>query len=119
MIMKAYCVWLARGSCRGLPSSDKALAREAELPIRVHTVTPRGTRTHHGIYFGRGEVVQYGGPVRGLGRGPAEQVSLSRSAQGRCYRLIELFAGALFVRREMQTEFRDWVLWSLCLCDGR
>jgi hypothetical protein len=46
-------------------------------------VTPRRGYTHHGIYVGRGRVVQYGGLSRGLGRGPVEEVSLSQFAHGR------------------------------------
>ena len=46
-------------------------------------VTPRRGYTHHGIYVGRGRVVQYGGLSRGLRRGPVEEVPLSQFAQGR------------------------------------
>ena len=81
--MRAHDIWLARGTCRGLQSSDQALAPEAEAPLGAHLVTPRRTYTHHGIYVGRGRVVQYGGLVRALRSGPVEEVSLSQFAQGR------------------------------------
>src|SRR6266853_3959358 len=44
---------------RSLP--DLTLDPERELPIGAHVVTPRRGSTHHGIYVGRGRVVQYGG----------------------------------------------------------
>jgi len=47
------------------------------LPIGAHVVTPRRGYTHHGIYVGRGRVVQYGGLSRGLRSGPVKEVSLS------------------------------------------
>jgi len=81
--MKAHYGWLARGTCRGRLPGDETLAPDAEPPIGAHIVTPRRTYTHHGIYVGQGRVVQYGGLVRGLRRGPVEEVSLSRFAQGR------------------------------------
>jgi len=73
-----------KGSHRsGLKSCDHALDPEREPPIGAHMVTPRRGYTHHGIYVGRGWVVQYGGLSRGLRRGPVEQVPLSQFAQGR------------------------------------
>jgi len=67
----------------GLMSCDLALDPEREPPIGAHMVTPRRGYTHHGIYVGRGRVVQYGGLSRGLRRGPVEEVPLSQFAQGR------------------------------------
>ena len=81
--MKAHHLWFARGTCRGLLPGDQALAPNAEPPIGAHIVTPRRSYTHHCIYVGRGRVVQYGGLVRGLSRGPVEEVSLSQFAQRR------------------------------------
>jgi hypothetical protein len=81
--MKAHFIWPACGTCRGLRPSDRALGAEAEPPTGAHLVTPRRTFTHHGIYVGRGRVVQYGGLVRALRRGPVEEVSLSQFAQRR------------------------------------
>ena len=73
-----------KGSHRsGLKSCDHALDPEREPPIGAHMVTPRRGYTHHGIYVGRGRVVQYGGLSRGLRRGPVEEVALSQFAQGR------------------------------------
>ena len=73
----------APGACRRLRLGDQALGPEAEAPIGAHMLTPRRTYTHHGIYVGHGRVVQYGGLVRRLRRGPVEEVSLSQFAQGR------------------------------------
>ena len=67
---------------RRLPC-DQTLDPELEPPLGAHMVTPRRGYTHHGIYVGRGRVVQYGGLSRGLGRGPVEEVSVSQFAQGR------------------------------------
>ena len=66
----------------GLPC-DQTLDPDLEPPLGAHMVTPRRGYTHHGIYVGRGRVVQYGGLARGLGRGPVEEVSVSQFAQGR------------------------------------
>jgi hypothetical protein len=60
-----------------------ALEPDREPPVGAHLVTPRRGYTHHGIYVGRGRVVQYGGLSRGLRRGPVEEVALSQFAQGR------------------------------------
>jgi Lecithin retinol acyltransferase len=38
---------------------------------------------HHGIYVGRGKVIQYGGFVRGLHRGAVEEVSVKQFVRGR------------------------------------
>jgi hypothetical protein len=66
-----------------LHSCDRALDPKHEPPKGAHMVTPRRGYTHHGIYIGRGRVVQYGGLSRGLRRGPVEEVPLSQFAQGR------------------------------------
>jgi Lecithin retinol acyltransferase len=74
--------WQSR--CRGeLTPADHLLAPAHEPPIGAHIVTPRRGYTHHGIYVGRGRVVQYGGFSWGLCRGPVEEVSLSQFAHGR------------------------------------
>src|SRR6202044_3387533 len=67
----------------GLRPCDRPLDPEREPPLGAHMVTPRRGYTHHGIYVGLGRVVQYGGLSHGLGRGPVEEVPLSRFAQGR------------------------------------
>jgi hypothetical protein len=67
----------------GFRSCDYALDAQREPPTGAHVVTPRRGYTHHGIYVGRGRVVQYGGLSRGLRRGPVEEVSLSQFSQGR------------------------------------
>ena len=50
---------------------------------------------HHGIYVGRDKVIQYGGFVRGLHRGPVEEVSVSQFTRGR----------PLFTRNERAASF--------------
>jgi Lecithin retinol acyltransferase len=64
-------------------ASDRRLEPEREPPLGAHMVTPRHGYTHHGIYVGRGKVVQYAGLSWGLRRGPVEEVSLAQFAQGR------------------------------------
>jgi len=67
---------------RGLRPCDQALDVRREPPLGAHLVTPRHGYTHHGIYVGGGHVVQYGGLAHVLGRGPVEEVPLSRFAHG-------------------------------------
>jgi hypothetical protein len=67
---------------RGLRSCDQAFDARREPPLGAHLVTPRHGYTHHGIYVGGGHVVQYGGLAHVLGRGPVEEVPLSRFAHG-------------------------------------
>src|ERR1700722_18765832 len=73
-------------TCLGMPG-ERALDPECEPPIGAHVVTPRWGYTHHGIYVGRGMVVQYAGLSGALRRGPVEEVSLWRFAQGRPIRI--------------------------------
>jgi Lecithin retinol acyltransferase len=68
---------------RGLRACDHVLDGGREPPIGAHVVTPRYGFTHHGIYVGRGRVVQYGGLSRGFRLGPVEEVSVMQFAQGR------------------------------------
>jgi hypothetical protein len=76
-------LWQAGGSCRDLSRRDLALDPAREPPVGAHLVTPRRGYTHHGIYVGRGRVVQYGGVFLGLRRGPVEEVALLQFARGR------------------------------------
>jgi hypothetical protein len=62
---------------------DYTLDPHHEPPIGAHMVTRRWGYTHHGIYVGRGRVVQYGGLSLGLRRGPVEEVTLSQFSSGR------------------------------------
>jgi hypothetical protein len=68
---------------RGVSRSDRLLAPGQAPPLGAHIVTPRRGYTHHGIYVGGGNVVQYGGLVRGLRRGPVEEVGLEQFTNGR------------------------------------
>ena len=63
--------------------SDSTLAPGEEPPLASHLVTPRTFYAHHGIYVGNGRVIHYAGLAYGLRRGPVEEVSLERFAQGR------------------------------------
>jgi hypothetical protein len=66
---------------------DRLLESGQEPPVGTHIVTPRRGYTHHGIYVGRGNVVQYAGLACGLRRGPVEEVALRQFAQGRPVRV--------------------------------
>ena len=57
--------------------------RDESLQPGAHVATARRGYTHHGIYVGHGKVIQYGGFVRGLQRGPIEEVSVKEFARGR------------------------------------
>jgi len=61
---------------------ERLLVAEQEPPLGTHIVTQRRGYTHHGIYVGDGKVVHYAGLARGLHRGPVEEVSLARFADG-------------------------------------
>jgi hypothetical protein len=76
-------LWQAGGSRRDLSRRDHALDPAREPPLGAHLVTPRRGYTHHGIYVGRGRVVQYGGLSHGLRRAPVEEVALLQFARGR------------------------------------
>lgn len=54
-----------------------------DLPVGAHLVSPRWGYLHHGIYAGHGRVIHYAGFNRPLSRGPIEEVSFDRFAQGR------------------------------------
>jgi hypothetical protein len=76
-------LWQAGGSRRDLSRRDHSLDPAREPPLGAHLVTPRRGYTHHGIYVGRGRVVQYGGLSHGLRRAPVEEVALLQFARGR------------------------------------
>jgi len=59
---------------------DRLLVSDQEAPLGAHIVTLRRGFTHHGIYVGRGAVVQYGGLARGLRRAPVEEVAMTSGA---------------------------------------
>lgn len=54
-----------------------------EPPVGAHLVTPRRGYTHHGIYVGDGSVIHYAGLSQSIRRGPVEEVSLLRFANGK------------------------------------
>ena len=63
-------------------SRDLPLGPGEEPPLASHLVTPRTLYTHHGIYVGNGRVIHYSGLTYGLRRGPVEDISLERFADG-------------------------------------
>lgn len=67
----------------GLCRADRLLAGNEEPALGAHLVTPRLGYVHHGVYVGGGTVVHYGGFVYHWRRGPVEETSLTRFAQGR------------------------------------
>ena len=48
----------------------------------AHLVTPRFAYAHHGVYVGRGAVVHYAAFAKHWRRGPVEETSLARFADG-------------------------------------
>jgi hypothetical protein len=76
-------LWQPGSSSRDLSRREHGLDPAREPPLGAHLMTPRRGYTHHGIYVGRGRVVQYGGLSHGLRRGPVEEVALLQFARGR------------------------------------
>ena len=66
------------GLCRG----DRSLTGNEEPPLGAHVVTPRFAYAHHGVYVGRGTVVHYAAFAKHWHRGPVEETSLTRFADG-------------------------------------
>lgn len=64
-------------------SQDIRLEEGREPPIGSQLVSSRRGYTHHAIYVGTGQVVQYGGFSRGPWRGTVEEVPLHVFSQGR------------------------------------
>jgi Lecithin retinol acyltransferase len=80
------------------------------LPLGSHLITPRGAYVHHGIYVGNGQVVHYGGLVRGLRAGPIEAVSVEQFTQGRPLRVLfesSRFSSAEIVQRALSRVGED------------
>jgi hypothetical protein len=70
-----------------IPLRDSRLRAGQEPPLGSHLVTRRAFYSHHGIYVGGGRVIHYAGLAHGWRRGPVEEVSLERFADGRAIRL--------------------------------
>jgi hypothetical protein len=65
-----------------LRGGDKLLAGNEEPPLGAHLVTARFAYAHHGVYVGRGAVVHYAAFAKLWRRGPVEEISLARFADG-------------------------------------
>lgn len=76
------CMSRPQSSGFGLCGGDKLLAGNAEPQVGAHLVTPRFTYAHHGVYVGRGTVVHYAAFAKLWRRGPVEEISLTRFADG-------------------------------------
>jgi Lecithin retinol acyltransferase len=62
--------------------ADRLLLPERQPPLGAHLVTPRFAYQHHGVYVGRGLVVHYAAYAKHWRRGPVEEISLERFADG-------------------------------------
>jgi Lecithin retinol acyltransferase len=58
------------------------LAGNDEPQVGAHLVTPRFAYAHHGVYVGRDTVVHYAAFAKYWRRGPVEEISLTRFADG-------------------------------------
>jgi Lecithin retinol acyltransferase len=66
----------------GLHRRDESPVRSEEPPLGAHLVTPRFAYSHHGIYVGNGTVVHYAAFAKHWRRGPVEEISFTRFADG-------------------------------------
>jgi hypothetical protein len=71
----------SNGAARRL-TTDRQLWVTQEPPLGAHLITPRFAYTHHGVYVGAGTVIHYSAFAGRWLRGPVEEVSLARFAQG-------------------------------------
>jgi Lecithin retinol acyltransferase len=76
------CMSRPQSSGFGLCESDRLLAGDEEPQVGAHLVTPRFAYAHHGVYVGRGAVVHYAAFAKHWHRGPVEETSLTRFADG-------------------------------------
>jgi hypothetical protein len=87
----------------GHSPGDRLLSAHEEPPLGAHLVTPRFAYAHHGVYVGAGAVVHYGAYASLWPRGPVEEISLARFADGHPVRVRagsrEALPGAEIVRR--------------------
>jgi Lecithin retinol acyltransferase len=72
----------AQGWRFGLRRGDRLLAGNEEPPLGAHLVTARFAYAHHGVYVGGGAVVHYAAFAKLWRRGPVEEISLARFADG-------------------------------------
>jgi hypothetical protein len=63
-------------------------------PLGTHLITPRRGYVHHGIYAGDGRVIHYAGFGRAWRRGPVEETSLERFANGHGVKALPASAAA-------------------------
>ena len=76
------CMSRPQSSGFGLCEGDRLLAGNEEPQVGAHLVTPRFAYAHHGVYVGRGAVVHYAAFAKHWHRGPVEETSLTRFADG-------------------------------------
>jgi hypothetical protein len=76
------CMSRPQSSGFGLCEGDRLLAGNEEPQVGAHLVTPRFAYAHHGVYVGRGAVVHYAAFAKHRHRGPVEETSLTRFADG-------------------------------------
>jgi len=81
--LTAYDRGVSRSEYSGAQFLDSLLAEGDEPLPGAHILSPRRGYLHHGIYVGDGRVVHYSGLAHCLFRGPVEEVSLARFADGR------------------------------------
>jgi hypothetical protein len=97
-------------------SHDAGTAMEPTWPLGTHLITPRRGYVHHGIYAGAGRVIHYAGFGRAWRRGPVEEVSIERFANGRAVQAVRAsaatFGGAEAVARARmrlgEDRYRVW-----------
>jgi hypothetical protein len=73
---------------------DARAAMDGTWPPGTHLITPRRGYVHHGIYAGAGRVIHYAGFGRAWRRGPVEEVSIERFANGRGVQALPASAAA-------------------------
>jgi hypothetical protein len=90
ILRKAFHTRVRRHDCMSRPQSwgfglcrgDRLLTGNEEPTLGAHLVTPRFAYAHHGVYVGGGAVVHYAAFAKLWRRGPVEEISLTRFADG-------------------------------------
>jgi Lecithin retinol acyltransferase len=69
-------------------SRSQGSGLEQEPPLGAHLITSRRGYNHHGLYVGRGQVIQYSGLSGFWQCGPVEKVSLRQFINGHPVRIV-------------------------------